>query len=120
VNFTLVDSIGKKINIVTEVAKSINLTNVTALNQRAETIPDQFDFVVSRAVTDMSVIIGWVKGKIKKQCINDLSNGLLYLKGGDFLDELKALKKPYKIYELPDYFEEEFFETKKLVYVGLV
>lgn len=120
VHFTLVDSIGKKIQVVKEVANSMKLKNVAAINARAETIPGTFDFVVSRAVTNLETIIAWIKFKIKKECFNELENGLLYLKGGDFFDELKALNKPYKIYKLQDYFNEDFFATKKLVHIKLI
>ena len=120
VHFTLADSIGKKIKVVKEVANSMKLKNVEAINARAEKIPGTFDFVVSRAVTNLETIIEWIKYKIKKDCFNELGNGLLYLKGGDFFDELYALNKPYKIYELQDYFNEEFFATKKLVHIKLI
>lgn len=115
--FTLVDSIGKKIRVVNEVAKALGLTNVTGIHERAEKIPGQFDFVVSRAVTRMKPFYGWIKSKFKKESRHELKNGILYLKGGDLKEELSESKLRYKMYDLPDFFEEEFFETKKVVYV---
>ena len=117
VQFTLVDSIGKKIRVVNEVANSLNLTNVAGIHERAEKIPGQFDFVVSRAVTRMKPFYSWIKGKFKKESCHELKNGVLYLKGGDLSEELKESKLRYKMYDLPDFFDEEFFETKKVVYV---
>ena len=118
VKFTLVDSIGKKIKVVNEVVEGLGLTNVTTINARVEEIPDQFDFIVSRAVAAMPTFVHWVKGKIKKESKHAKRNGILYLKGGDLQDELKAYKTA-EIYELTDYFEEDFFETKKMVYLPL-
>ncbi|WP_422360163.1 16S rRNA (guanine(527)-N(7))-methyltransferase RsmG [Reichenbachiella sp.] len=115
--FLLVDSIGKKIKVVNEVAKGLGLTNVKGVHSRAEEIEGQFDFIVSRAVTRMKGFYSWTKGKIKKESNHELQNGILYLKGGDLTEELKESKLRYKLYELPDYFSEEFFETKKVVYV---
>lgn len=118
-NFTLVDSIGKKIKVVNEVAKELGLTNVKGIHERAEKVPGQFDFIVSRAVTAMPAFINWTKGKIKKINSNDLPNGILYLKGGDLTEELKPLKHAYRVFDLKDIFSEEFFETKKVVHVKL-
>lgn len=115
--FTLVDSIGKKIKVVNEVAKALELTNVKGIHARAETIPDQFDFIVSRAVTAMPAFLRWVDGKFKKEQHNDLPNGILYLKGGDLKEEMSTIKKHIRYYELNTIFEEEFFDTKKVVYV---
>lgn len=117
--FHLVDSIGKKINVVKAVAEALGLTNVKAEQIRAEQIKGEYDFIVSRAVTRLKEFYGWVQKKVKKKSIHDLYNGILYLKGGDLNDELAELKKPHQIFELSDYFKEEFFETKKLVYVPL-
>jgi 16S rRNA (guanine527-N7)-methyltransferase len=116
--FLLVDSIGKKIKVVTEVAAALGLKNVKAEHRRAEEGKEQFDFIVSRAVTDFPEFYRWVKYKsiIKNQ--NSIPNGILYLKGGDLSTELTDFKRA-KIYELKDYFREEFFETKKLVYLPL-
>jgi 16S rRNA (guanine527-N7)-methyltransferase len=116
-NFTLVDSIGKKITVVKEVASSLNLKNVTALNCRVETIDSKFDFIVSRAVTNLPDFYFWTKNKVEKENINSIGNGLLYLKGGDVKQEVSQIKKKISIYELPNYFEEEFFVTKKVVHI---
>ena len=117
--FTLVDSIGKKIKVVNEVAKELGLTNVKGIHERAEKVPGQFDFIVSRAVTAMPAFINWTKGKIKKKNVNNLPNGILYLKGGDLTEELKPLKHAYRIFDLKEHFSEEFFDTKKVVHVKL-
>ena len=116
-HFTLVDSIGKKIKVVNEVALALDLKNVVGIHERAEKIDKQFDFVVSRAVTAMPSFIQWTKDKFKKKQLNEFKNGILYLKGGDLAEEMKGVNKFYKIYELPAFFSEEFFETKKVVYV---
>lgn len=116
--FHLVDSIGKKIRVVQDVAKGIGLTNVRAEQKRAELVTaEAYDFVVSRAVTRLTPFYGWVKTKVHKNQFNDLRNGILYLKGGDLEEELKELGRKTQVYELSDYFTEEFFETKKVVYV---
>ena len=115
--FLLVDSIGKKIVVVNAVAKALDLSNVQAKQIRAENVPGQFDFVVSRAVTRFKPFYGWVKDKISKKSFNDIPNGILYLKGGDLSDEMNELGKAYKIFELNEYFDEAFFETKKVVVV---
>lgn len=117
--FHLVDSIGKKITVVTEVAKALGLKNVKAEQIRAEQIKGKYDFVVSRAVTRMKEFYGWVNNKIKDDSTHTLDNGILYLKGGDLDEEMNELKCPYSIYNLSDYFKEEFFETKRVVYVPL-
>ncbi|MEQ9290254.1 MAG: 16S rRNA (guanine(527)-N(7))-methyltransferase RsmG [Cyclobacteriaceae bacterium] len=117
VSFHLVDSIGKKIRVVNNVAESLGLRNVEATKARAEEVDAKYDFVVSRAVTRLKPFYGWVKGKFNKESNHELKNGILYLKGGDLQDELKESKLRYKLYDLPQYFSEEFFETKKLVYV---
>lgn len=115
--FTLVDSIGKKIKVVNEVAKELGLTNVNGIHSRAENINQTFDFIVSRAVTAMPVFLTWIDKKIKKESKNELPNGILYLKGGDLIEEMSPVKKHYKFYPLSDFYSEEFFETKKVVYV---
>lgn len=117
VKFYLVDSIGKKITVVNEVVKALGLTNVKAEQIRAEQVKQKFDFVVSRAVTEMPEFYNWVKGSFKSNSFNELPNGILYLKGGDLEEELKSFKGRYKLYNLSDYFKEEFFETKKVVYL---
>tara|TARA_B110000211_G_scaffold49172_1_gene53528 strand:+ start:3399 stop:4016 length:618 start_codon:yes stop_codon:yes gene_type:complete len=117
VDFLLVDSIGKKIKVVNEVANSIGLKNLRAQHTRAEQVVGQFDFVVSRAVTKMKVFQQWVRKRISVKQNNTLFNGILYLKGGDLTEELKGIKN-VDLYDIPNFFEEEFFETKKVVYIG--
>ena len=116
VEFTLVDSIGKKITVVNAVAESLGLKNVKAYHERAEKIKDKFHFVVSRAVTQMPVFLRWLKGKFEKEQFNPKHNGVLYLKGGDLGEELAGIK--CEIYHLKNQFEEEFFDTKKIVYLS--
>lgn len=116
-NFVLVDSIGKKIKVVNEVASALGLTNVQAHHLRAEQVKGTFDFVISRAVTAMPVFVEWVKNKIKKGKASDgFSNGILYLKGGDLTEEFKGLPGKFKEYPLSNYFSEDFFETKKVIH----
>jgi 16S rRNA (guanine527-N7)-methyltransferase len=115
--FHLVDSIGKKIKVVQEVAKALGLKNMTATHERAENIPGKFDFVVSRAVTQLKDFYPWVRGKFNKDSKNTLPNGILYLKGGDLSQEIKESGLAVKQYHLNDYFTEEFFETKQVIYV---
>ncbi|MBC6368908.1 16S rRNA (guanine(527)-N(7))-methyltransferase RsmG [Algoriphagus sp. AK58] len=116
-HFHLVDSIGKKITVVKEVAKALKLSNVEAQQARAESLVRKYDFVISRAVTRMINFYPWVKGKIKREDFNEFQNGILYLKGGDVDEEMEELDKSYVTYHLSDYFKEEFFETKKVVYM---
>ncbi|MEE2771285.1 MAG: 16S rRNA (guanine(527)-N(7))-methyltransferase RsmG [Bacteroidota bacterium] len=118
VQFTLVDSIGKKIKVVNEVSEGLGLTNVRTFNQRVEEIHEQFDFIVSRAVAAMPTFVHWTKGKIAKENKHERRNGIIYLKGGDLEEELQAYRTA-EVYELSDYFEESFFETKKLVYLPM-
>lgn len=117
--FHLVDSIGKKIKVVKGVADSLGLKNVTASHINAKQINNKYDFVISRAVTRLHPFIGWIKTNIKKKGFNELPNGILYLKGGDLKEELSEINKKYKLHSIPSYFEEEFFETKKIVQVEL-
>ena len=117
VQFTLVDSIGKKIKVVNEVCDALGLKNVTGLHLRAEDVKGNFDFVISRAVTQMPIFINYVRNKIKKERNNKLKNGILYLKGGDLKEEMKSVKYRYKEYDLSNFFKEEFFETKKIIHV---
>lgn len=118
VEFHLVDSIQKKILVVSEVAQALGLTNVKAESQRVEKLKENYDFIVSRAVTQMPKFVTWVRNKIKTQNQNPLANGILYLKGGDLSEELKDF--PHHVqYDLSDFFEEDFFETKKVVYLAL-
>ena len=116
VQFTLVDSIGKKITVVKGVAESLGLKNVTAHHMRAEQLKEKFHFVVSRAVTQMPVFLTWLRGKFEKEQFNPKHNGVLYLKGGDLAEELAGLKA--EIFNLKNYFEGEFFDTKKVVYLS--
>ena len=115
-HFTLVDAIGKKIKVVQEVVAGLEIENVTSVNSRVEEIKGQFDFIVSRAVAAMPTFTHWVKGKIKKKSEHERKNGILYLKGGDLEEELKEYRT-VEIYNLSEIFEEEFFGTKKLVYL---
>jgi 16S rRNA (guanine527-N7)-methyltransferase len=117
--FHLVDSIGKKIKVVNEVATALGLTNVKAEQMRAEQVQGEYDFIVSRAVTRLLPFYGWVKGKVNINNYNSVRNGILYLKGGDLKAEIKELGKKSRVYELSDYFTEEFFETKKIVHVPM-
>jgi 16S rRNA (guanine527-N7)-methyltransferase len=119
VQFTLVDSIGKKIKVVNEVAKTLALNNVEGIHERAEKIKDKFDFVVSRAVTAMPQFLPWVNGKFLKENKNNLKNGILYLKGGDLTEEMKPVKQTITYFELQKIFDEDFFETKKVVYLKM-
>lgn len=116
--FHLVDSIGKKIKVVNEVMEGLKLENVKTTNARVEEIQGEFDFIVSRAVAAMPTFVHWTKGKIAKKSKHELKNGILYLKGGDLAEELADYPKAH-IYELSDIFEEEFFETKKVVHLPL-
>lgn len=116
--FHLVDSIAKKIKVVNEVVEGLSLTNVKTSHDRVENISDQFDFIVSRAVAAMPTFVHWVKGKIAKQQNHELKNGILYLKGGDLAEELETYKTA-TIYNLSDYYNEAFFDTKKVVHLPL-
>jgi len=118
VDFYLIDIIAKKIKVVNEVASSLALKNVKAEQKRAEIVNQEFDFIVSRAVTNMPDFVSWVNGKIKKKSKHELQNGILYLKGGDLTDELKHFKKAEQ-YNLSDFFKDEFFDTKKVVHLVL-
>ena len=116
--FHLVDSIGKKIKVVDAITRELGLKNVKTSHSRVEKINHQYDFIVSRAVTKMPDFVKWVKKKIKKENLHPLKNGILYLKGGDLSEELKNYKN-VRIFNLKDFFEEKFFETKKVVYLPL-
>lgn len=117
VNFTLVDSIGKKIKIVNEVIKALDLQNTRGIQARAEDVKGTFDIVVSRAVTQLPVFISWVSEKIRKGNSSGMDNGIIYLKGGDLKDELSAIKWPAKVFDISAFFMEDFFETKKIVHL---
>ena len=116
--FHLVDSIGKKIKVVDEVVSGLGLLNVKTTNGRVEEDKDTYDFIVSRAVAEMETFVRWTKGKISKKQNHSLKNGILYLKGGDLTEELKLYTSAI-IYNLSDYFEEDFYETKKVVHLGM-
>ena len=117
-NFYLVDSIQKKIGVVNAVAASVGLTNVKATHQRAEQVNGKFDFVVSRAVTQMPRFVEWIQDKISLSHQHDLANGILALKGGDLTEELQSFPKATR-YSLAHYFQEEFFTTKYVVHLPL-
>jgi 16S rRNA (guanine527-N7)-methyltransferase len=116
--FYLIDVILKKINVVKAVAEAIGLKNVKAEQLRAENAKGDYDFIVSRAVTNMPDFVSWIKDKIKKQNKHELKNGILYLKGGDLTDELAPFPKATQ-YNIADFFDDEFFETKKVVHLPL-
>nr|WP_262901973.1 16S rRNA (guanine(527)-N(7))-methyltransferase RsmG [Winogradskyella vincentii] len=116
--FHLVDSINKKLKVIDAIAEAIELKNIRTTHSRVEAIDETYDFIVSRAVTAMPEFTKWVKGKIAKKQKNSLKNGILYLKGGDLTDELKQYTN-VKAYLLSDYFEEDFFKTKKVIYLPL-
>ncbi len=116
--FHLVDSIGKKIKVVNEVVEGLGLENVETTHGRVEEVKDTYDFIVSRAVAQMETFHRWVKGKVQKKQNHELKNGILYLKGGDLTEELAKFPKA-TIYDLPSYFDEEFFETKKVVHLPI-
>lgn len=118
--FYLVDSIGKKIKVVQEVAAALGLQNLKAAHLRAEQVDEKFDFVVSRAVTRLKEFYPWVKGKFSKQSKNKLPNGILYLKGGDLEQEIAESGLAVQQYHLKNYFEEEFFETKQVIFVKAI
>ncbi|MCF6307964.1 MAG: 16S rRNA (guanine(527)-N(7))-methyltransferase RsmG [Flavobacteriaceae bacterium] len=118
VRFHLVDSIGKKIKVVEEVVQGLGLKNVKATNARVETVNEQYDFVVSRAVAQMETFVRWVKNSVEKKSKHELKNGILYLKGGDLALELENFPKA-KIYPLQEYFKEPFFETKTVVHLPI-
>ena len=117
VDFFLVDSIGKKIKVVEGVAGALGLKNVTARQVRVETMKEKLDFIVSRAVTAFPAFLSLTRNRILESSLNDMPNGILYLKGGDFEEEIKDFRNRVSIYNIPDFFEEEFFETKKLIYM---
>ena len=118
VNFYLIDVIAKKIKVVNEVAAGLGLKNVKAEQKRAELVKQEFDFIVSRAVTNMPDFVSWVDDKVSKKQNHELANGILYLKGGDLTEELKDFPKATQ-YNLSDFFSDEFFETKKVVHLPL-
>jgi 16S rRNA (guanine527-N7)-methyltransferase len=118
VDFYLIDVIAKKIKVVNEVAAALGLKNVKAEQKRAELVKQEFDFIVSRAVTNMPDFVNWVEDKVTKKQNHELANGILYLKGGDLTEELATFPKATQ-YNLSDFFTDEFFETKKVVHLPL-
>ena len=116
-NFHLVDSVGKKIKVVSDVAQQLQLTNVKTEQIRAEQLTGDYDFVVSRAVTDLSQFMGWIKGRFSNIHYHKLRNGVLYLKGGDIDEELAPFRKRATVFDISDFFEEPYFETKKVIYI---
>ncbi|MVX35370.1 MULTISPECIES: 16S rRNA (guanine(527)-N(7))-methyltransferase RsmG [Myroides] len=117
-NFYLIDIIAKKIRVVNEVVKALGLQNVRAEQKRAENIDEKFDFIVSRAVTNMPDFVSWIRHKTKKENIHEFDNGILYLKGGDLTEELQNFPKAVQ-FDLKNIFDNEFFDTKKVVYLPL-
>ena len=115
--FHLVDSIGKKIKVVEAVTKTLGIKNVTYEQVRAEQLNDKYDFVVSRAVTTLPEFVRWVQGKLSKQKKHKINNGIFYLKGGEVADEIAPFKKIATVFDISDFFKEEFFETKKIIYL---
>ncbi len=118
VQFTAVDSIAKKITVVRGVAEGADIRNIEALNMRVEQLDRRYDYIVSRAVTEMSRFVGWIWNKIEHGQRGTLPNGILYLKGGDLAEELALTRKKWTIYDISQLFDEEFFETKKVVYTA--
>ena len=118
VQFISADSIGKKIIVVKGVCEGAGITNIDARHTRVEQIPEKFDYVISRAVTEMPQFVKWIWSKIERGQRGTLPNGILYLKGGDLTEELSATRMKWTEYQIADFFEEEFFETKKVVYTS--
>ena len=116
--FISADSIGKKITVVKGVCEGAGITNIDARHTRVEQIPEKFDYVISRAVTEMPQFVKWIWSKIERGQRGTLPNGILYLKGGDLTEELSATRMKWTEYQIADFFEEEFFETKKVVYTS--
>lgn len=116
VQFTSCDSIGKKIRVVEGVCEAAGIKNIRTVNGRVEQLKEQFDYIVSRAVTDMPTFVGWVRRMVRKGEMGTRPNGILYLKGGDLTEELKASRRKWERIYLSEIFEEEFFETKQVVY----
>jgi len=117
VSFHLVDSIGKKISVVQDVINRLELTNTTCQQIRCEQLTEKYDFVISRAVTSFPEFVNFTKNLIQQRSSNAIKNGIIYLKGGDLTEEILAFKKKIKVVEITDYFENEFFTTKKIMYL---
>ncbi len=116
-HFHLVDSIGKKIKVVEDIAAQLDLDNVTCEQIRAEQLKNKYDFIVSRAVTDLPELVSWVQGKLLRKNNHHFKNGIIFLKGGDLQEEIRPFKKRATVIEISDFFTEEFFSTKKIVYL---
>jgi 16S rRNA (guanine527-N7)-methyltransferase len=116
VEFTAIDSIGKKIRVVEGVCEAVGIKNIRTVNGRVEQLKERFDYIVSRAVTDMPTFVGWVRSMVRKGEAGSRPNGILYLKGGDLTEELKASRRNWERHYISELFEEEFFETKQVVY----
>ncbi len=116
VEFTACDSIGKKIRVVEGVCEAVGIRNIRTVNGRVEQLKEQFDYIVSRAVTDMPTFVGWVRGMVRQGQRGELPNGILYLKGGDLTEELRASRRQWERHYISEFFDEEFFETKQVVY----
>ena len=116
VQFTACDSIGKKIRVVEGVCEAVGIKNIRTVNGRVEQLKEQFDYIVSRAVTDMPTFVGWVRGMVRKGEKGSLPNGILYLKGGDLTEELQASRRQWERYYISEFFEEAFYDTKQVVY----
>ncbi|MCH2199296.1 MAG: 16S rRNA (guanine(527)-N(7))-methyltransferase RsmG [Flavobacteriales bacterium] len=119
VHFHMIDSIGKKIKVVNDIIDQLGLKNASAEQQRAENHKGKYDFIVSRAVTRLAGFLPWTKGKFLDRHLNPFPNGILYLKGGDLREEIKESKMEVDEYQLSNYFSNEFFETKKVIYVRM-
>lgn len=119
VKFTLVDSIGKKIKVVNEIASTLQLSNAKGINQRAETLKLKYDFIISRAVTAFPDFVSLTTKLVSHKNNNSIPNGIIYLKGGDFDDELTPFKSKVEIFNINWFFKEPFFETKKIIYLPL-
>lgn len=116
VRFTACDSIGKKIRVVEGVCEAVGIKNIRTVNGRVEQLKEQFDYIVSRAVTDMPTFVGWVRGAVRKGEKGSRKCGILYLKGGDLTEELRASRRVWERHYISEFFEEEFFKTKQVVY----
>lgn len=116
-HFHLIDSVGKKIKVVQDVADQLQLTNVRTEQIRAEQLRGEYDFIVSRAVTDLSQFTQWVRGRVSKLQYHGIRNGILYLKGGDLTDELAPFKKKARTWDISDFFQEDYFLTKKVIHL---
>ncbi len=116
VRFTSCDSIGKKIRVVEGVCEAVGIKNIRTVNGRVEQLKEKFDYVVSRAVTDMPTFVGWVKGMVRKGEKGTLPNGILYLKGGDLTEELRQSRRRWERYDIAEFFDDDFFATKQVVY----